>query len=165
MTAPSNTQPLGSIWRGRAWDDGQPITRVPQSDGSTAEAIASLAYVLHAGIWVPVPGDAVGGMAVTIVGGGTPATPTVVLNGGKNVAVTGTAVQLPAGACSGAVITANSTNAGNVFVGSSTVTNNRGATTSGAELQPGQSIGVAIANLSAIYVNGTAGDGVNWLAS
>ncbi len=34
MTAPSNTQALGFNWRGQAWSDGHPITRVPMSDGT-----------------------------------------------------------------------------------------------------------------------------------
>ena len=40
----ANTQKLGTIWKGRAWDDGEPIPRVTLPDGTMAEAMASLGY-------------------------------------------------------------------------------------------------------------------------
>lgn len=41
----SNTQRLGFNYRGKAWDDGNPITVVPMADGTLAEGIASLFYL------------------------------------------------------------------------------------------------------------------------
>ncbi len=101
------------------------------------------------------------GSALTV----TFSTPTAIVNGAKKVAITHTAVQLTSGACTGAIISANSTNSASVFLGTATVTDDYNASTSGVELQPGQSVGVAIDNLNRLYVNGTANDGVNWLAS
>jgi hypothetical protein len=64
----SNTQRLGSIWRGRAWDDGYPITRVSMPDDTEAEGVASLTYGWDATSqsWVKVPVDHATG-ALTVV--------------------------------------------------------------------------------------------------
>ncbi len=95
-------------------------------------------------------------------GGGNP--PTAVLNGGVAIAVTSTAVAIASSTtCQAVVVTANSTNLANIFVGNSTVTNDYNAPTSGSELQPGQSMGIAIDNLSKVFINGTAGDGCSFV--
>lgn len=86
--------------------------------------------------------------------------PSVLQYGQKTVAVTGTAVQLTAGACNAVIVQGLAGNAGNVVIGDSAVT-----TANGFQLQPGQATGIAINNVNAIYVNGTVGDGVCWIGS
>jgi hypothetical protein len=56
----SNTQRLGSNWRGRAWDDGEPIPRVTFPDGTLGEAVAALGYQWDAtnSVWVKEAGAA-----------------------------------------------------------------------------------------------------------
>lgn len=44
----ANTQPLGTQWKGRAWDDGSPIPRVTLPDGTLGEAMAALGYIWDA---------------------------------------------------------------------------------------------------------------------
>ncbi len=67
-----NTQRLGLNFRGEAWSDGYPITRVLQPDGSEAEGVAALLYVWddNLGSFVKAPGDAVNGLKVQGGGGG-----------------------------------------------------------------------------------------------
>lgn len=78
------------------------------------------------------------------------------------VAVTGTAVQLSSVALpSGTLILiAGSTNIASIFIGPSTVTNAPGYTGVGQELPPGVATAVYVSNTSAVWINGTAGDGV-----
>src|SRR5947208_3218353 len=68
----ANTESLGFNYRGKAWNDGGPITRVTQPDGSIAEGMAALGYVWDSSgsQWVKVPGDAVNGIKVQVVSGG-----------------------------------------------------------------------------------------------
>jgi len=87
--------------------------------------------------------------------------PALPLSGQKKVSVSGTAVALGSGALhNGVVITAKTTNAGNIFVGLSGVLTTDDGTGNGYRLLPGQSISFAVADLSAIYINGTAGDSI-----
>jgi hypothetical protein len=73
--------------------------------------------------------------------------------------VTASAVALTAQALvNGLVITAKSTNAGNVFVGGATVTTTDDGSGNGYRLLPGQSINYGVTNASAIYIIGTLND-------
>lgn len=90
----------------------------------------------------------------------TQAPPTIPRNGQATVSVTGTAVQLSNQAVSGVIVQALAGNVNNVVIGDSAVT-----TANGFQLQPGQAAGVAIDNVSRLYINGAAGDGVCWIGS
>lgn len=61
---------------------------------------------------------------------------------------------------SGLTITALSDNTNSLFVGPSAVTSS-----TGLELKPGASLSLSIANLNLVYVIGTAGEKVSYLAS
>lgn len=88
-------------------------------------------------------------------------TPGSVVTGQKKVAVTGTAVQLSAGALvNGVVIKALSTNAAAIVVGGLGVTNVTDGTGVGYVLLPGEAVSFAVSDVSVLYINGTAGDGV-----
>ncbi len=65
------------------------------------------------------------------------------------VTTAGTRVQLAANAIAAGVLQAPSTNTGIIYVGGATVS----ATVFGAELQPGQSTGIAINNTDKIYID------------
>jgi len=90
-----------------------------------------------------------------------PTIPTASFAGQKVVAVTNTAIAISTSqAVSGVIIQALAANTNNIYVGPSTVT-----TANGFELQPGQATSVAIDNLSKIYINGTATDGICFIGS
>lgn len=106
-------------------------------------------------------GNTVRSNILTAIGGVT-ATP---VTGQKKVAVTGTAVQLIASSTplvNGAQVQANPNNTAAVTIGLSGVTNTVDGTGDGKVLQPGQAWAFAITNLNLLYVNGTAGDWVDW---
>ena len=66
-----NIEPLDKHWKGKAWGDGERVTRVPQADGTIAEATASLAYGWNAtsGQYQQLTIDpATGGLVVAGVG-------------------------------------------------------------------------------------------------
>ena len=74
----------------------------------------------------------------------------------------GSRVQLASNTVSAGVIQAPSTNTGNVFIGGSDVS----STVFGAELQPGQSTGIAISNTNKLWIDAaTSGDDVAFLGS
>lgn len=113
---------------------------------------------------IPAGSNIIG--AVTVSGSANPTTPTALLNGGKKVSVTHTAVAIAVStSCVALVITAASTNVNPIFVGNSSVTDDYFTTTSGEELQPGGSTGIAIDNLSKVFINGTANEGVSYIGS
>lgn len=91
------------------------------------------------------------------------------LVGQSKIAVTGTAVQLNGGTSqtlsNGLIITAYSTNAAPISVGTSSVNNTAGGTGNGYLLAAGASVSFAIANTNDIWINGTAGDFVSWAGS
>jgi hypothetical protein len=89
--------------------------------------------------------------------------PTALITGPQaKVAVTGTAVQLSGVAVpSGNVIcTAPPANAANIYVGPSSVTNTTAFAGVGQVIAPGGTVAFYISNTSAIWINGTAGDGI-----
>lgn len=86
--------------------------------------------------------------------------PTALVNGQQTV--TTSAVALPSGALTeGVIVEALSTNTLSVFVGGTGVT-----TSTGYELQPGASVGIAVDNASRIYVRCASGSPVvTWVGS
>lgn len=91
-----------------------------------------------------------------------PTTPSTLLAFITTVTTAGTRVQLASNACVAGIVEAPSTNTGIVYVGGSDVS----ATVFGAELQPGQSAGVAISNTNKLYVDAaTSGDKLAFFGS
>ena len=79
-----------------------------------------------------------------------------------DIPTAGTRVQLASNSIIAGVLEAPSTNTGNVFIGGSDVS----STVFGAELQPGQSVGVAINNTNLIHIDAaSSGDDVAFLGS
>lgn len=87
--------------------------------------------------------------------------------GQAKIAVTSTAVQLTSQALSnGIIITAKSTNAANIVIGSSSsVTTTSDGTGNGYILAAGATVSAAILNPNLLYINGTSGDIVSWIGS
>jgi hypothetical protein len=103
-----------------------------------------------------------GSLTVTVQNPGGSVIPTAVVAFVTAVPVAGTAVNLAANAVQGGIVQAPSTNAGIVYVGVSTVT----SSAFGAELQPGQSAGIAVSNTNLLWVNAaTNGDKVAFFGS
>jgi len=95
--------------------------------------------------------------------GGGATTPSTVRNGKTTVTTAGTRVALSGAsvAVQGVVIQALASNTGIIYVGSSTV-----AAANGYELVGGQAIGLAIDDLSKVYIDASVnGDGVSFLGS
>ena len=67
--------------------------------------------------------------------------------------------------CSGVLVKAASTNTGTIYVGKSDVTTDFADSTGGYPLEPGESVGVPCLNVDDVYIRGTTGDKVAWLAS
>lgn len=146
---------------------GPPSSSVQQSTKYSEQGILNQSYDDTYGFLMTeiVGFDAAGAIrriAVNSSGVLSAETGAAVLNGQKTVAVSSTAVSISASQAvkNGVIVQALAGNAGNVVVGSSSVT-----TVNGYQLQPGQATSVAVSDLSAVYVNGTAGDGVCFIAS
>jgi hypothetical protein len=90
------------------------------------------------------------------------APPASVSNGQTNVAVTNTAVQLASHGLTLGMVTiyADSANSADVVIGGSGVTSSTGLI-----LSAGKALVVAVNNTNLLFVNGTAGDGISWIAS
>jgi len=85
-----------------------------------------------------------------------------VLTGQTSIAVTNTAVQMSTNTSqlkNGVIVQALSGNSDSIYIGASGVT-----TSTGFELQAGQATSLATDKLSNIYVNGTSGDGICYIA-
>lgn len=85
-----------------------------------------------------------------------------VLTGQTSIVTTGTAVQLSSDTSeikNGVIVQALSGNTNSIYIGGSGVT-----TSNGFELQAGQAASLAINKLSSVYINGTAGNGVCYIA-
>ena len=97
---------------------------------------------------------------------GKPVRPTLFTPTGSGVTVlatTGTAVAIRAATPSGkAVIKARRANAGTVYLGTSTVTDDEDPDTGGLQLDPGDFIVVSGTNLGDLWIDGAAGDGVSY---
>lgn len=121
----------------------------------------TLTYVLaiKQGSTNPVSGSTV---SVTGTVATQEAVPTTIVAFRTTITTAGTRVQLASNSCSAVVIEAPSTNTGVIYVGDSSVS----STVFGAELQPGQSTGLAINNTNKIYVDtATSGNKVAVLGS
>ncbi len=91
---------------------------------------------------------------------------TAPLNGQAKIAITATAVQLPSNVLlNGVIITALSTNAASIEIGTSGVTNTTDGTGNGYILAAGTSISFAVTNTNVLYINGTSGDIISFAGS
>jgi len=95
--------------------------------------------------------------AIGTMGGGA----TSLNEGRKVVSVENTAVVLGSGACKAVFVTALTSNTDVVVIGGSGVIYDSGTRT-GKILYPGDSITINIDNLSKIYINGKANEGVTF---
>jgi len=92
----------------------------------------------------------------------TEASPSAIVAFITDIPTAGTRVQLASNTVIAGVLQAPSTNSGNVFIGGSDVS----STVFGAELQAGQSVGVAIDNTNLIHIDAaTSGDDVAFIGS
>jgi hypothetical protein len=93
--------------------------------------------------------------------------PTSFVTGQAKIATTGTAVQLGSNALTqGVLITALSTNAASITIGtSSSVTNVVNGTGNGAILTAGSTKSIAATNTNLVWINGTAGDIISFIGS
>ncbi len=109
---------------------------------------------------VPVAVDPATGALLTTATINPVVLPTVLVSGQQTV--TGSAAALTSGALSeGVVLEALSSNTVSIFVGKSGVT-----TSTGYELQPGASIGIAVSNMDKIFVVcGSTSPVVTWVGS
>jgi hypothetical protein len=95
-----------------------------------------------------------------------PALPITPVAGQGVIATTGTAIQLGTNTITQMVIvTAKATNAANLHVGASGVTNTEAGSGTGQILESGKSIIVVVGNTNEIFVNGTIGDIVSFIGS
>jgi len=86
---------------------------------------------------------------------------TTVASGRKVVAITNTAIVIGSAACKTIFITALATNTNPIVWGDSGVVYTE-AIRQGASLYPNDKVTISIDNLSKIYINGAAGDGVSF---
>ena len=92
----------------------------------------------------------------------TESAPSAIVAFVTDIPTAATRVQLAANTIIAGVLQAPSTNAGNVFIGGSSVS----SSVFGAELQPGQSTGIAIDNTNKIWVDtATNGNEVAFIGS
>lgn len=88
------------------------------------------------------------------------------LNGQTKIAVTGTAVNLPANALkNGVIISAKSSNTAPISIGGSSVNNTINGTGNGYILEAGVSVSFAVDDTSRLWINGTAGDIISFAGS
>lgn len=88
--------------------------------------------------------------------------------GHGHVATTGAnAIQITSTStpCQGVIVKAHKENAATIYVGTSAVTADYTASTGGYPLEAGESVGVPTQNANLVYVRGSTGDGVAWIAS
>lgn len=64
-----------------------------------------------------------------------------------------------------AILRARASNSGTIYIGKSDVTADTNATTGGFPINAGEMMGVPCNNLNQIYIRGSSGDGVAWIAS
>ena len=167
-TAASGTVPVGNpVWI--AGSDGTDI-RALLTDATghlivTVSGTVTVAGTVSISGTVPVSGtfwQATQPVSIASTVAVDQAPPTSVATGQTSVAVTNTAVQLAANALGLGMVTiyANAANAAAVAIGGSTVT-----TANGLILAAGKAAIIAVDNTNRLYVNGTAGDGISWIAS
>lgn len=125
------------------------------SENIKAKRVGLYGYDLAAGEWRRLSVNSRGQFTAEV--GTTP------VNGHKTIAVTNTAVAIVTSSTpvkNGVIIQALSGNGASVWVGSSSVTSSNGF-----ELQAGQATSMAVSDLQTVYVNGTSGDGICYIAS
>lgn len=141
-------------------------------DNSWLRAVNEKSFVMPKGLsnaWILCNSDADIQLSVLPAAGGGLASdqtvkvvssnPAAVAAGQKAIAVTGTAVSVGTGTfVNGVVIKSASTNSSNLFIGSNGVATTFNGSGSGYVLEPGEAIAYAVADLSSVYINGTAGD-------
>jgi hypothetical protein len=104
--------------------------------------------------------DTDGHLQVDVLSTAYPTFPTTPVSGKKTVTTAGTAVHLDDVDCKSVSIKALASNTGTIYVGGSDVDS-----TNGLELAAGESIDVAIDNVSRFYIDASVdGEGVSWLA-
>lgn len=82
------------------------------------------------------------------------------LTGATALAISSTSIP-----CQGVIVKARSANTATIYVGKSDVTADTTNTTGGYPLEPGESVGVPCRNTNEVFIRGTSGDGVAWIAS
>jgi len=88
--------------------------------------------------------------------------------GQATIATTGTAIQLTASStplANGIILVAKSTNAANLHVGASGVTNTEAGAGTGVILEPGKMVLLCVNNANVIYVNGTINDVISYIGA
>jgi hypothetical protein len=90
--------------------------------------------------------------------------PANIVSGQAKIAITNTAVQLPANVLfNGLTVKSKAgNNAAGVLIGSAGVTNATDGTGAGYLLAPGESVSLNIPNSNLVFINGTAGDVVSF---
>ena len=96
--------------------------------------------------------------AINSIGGGA----TALTAGRKAVVVTNTAIVLGSAACKTIFINAFVSNSDIIVVGGSSVVYSPEGSRTGKVLYPGDSLTISIDNISKIYINGTANDGITF---
>jgi hypothetical protein len=109
---------------------------------------------------VTIASDSTGQVAITGTAATSEVAPSTILNGQTNVTTAGTRVVLAGSTTAkGVTICAKTTNTGNIFVGSSTVTS-----ANGRILTPGECQSLAIANLNTVNLDSAVnGEGVSYV--
>ena len=89
------------------------------------------------------------------------------LENGNRQLTASTALQLSTTSqpCNGVLVKARPANAATIYVGKSDVTAGTTEATGGWPLEPGESVGVPCRDLNEVYIRGTSGDGIAWMAS
>lgn len=137
-------------------------TTVPVSGPLTDTQLRANAVIVNGVVTGPLTDTQLRATPVPVSGTVNPTTPSTLRNGQITVASSGTRVPLAGStAVVSVLVQALSTNTGSIWVGDSTVT-----VSIGFELQPGQSTGIAIDNLSKVFVDATTnGDKACFLGS
>lgn len=87
-------------------------------------------------------------------------------NGGQTLGgATAEALSSSSIPCQGVLVKAAPTNAGTIYVGKSDVTTDYADATGGFPLDPGESVGVPCRDVNQVFIRGTSGDKVAWIAS
>ena len=137
---------------------------LPLPTGAATSALQTTGNTSLATIAANTPALGPAGIAASVpVVTPLPATP---LCGQKAIATTGTAIALGSGALTnGVVVIAQATNTGIIYVGASGVNTVSGGTGTGFPLSAGSGMSFAVANLSDLFINGTAADWVAYAGS
>lgn len=150
-----------------ATDDSVPVTGTFWQ-ATQPVSLATNTPTLQSGSTTAVTQATAANLNATVVGTGTfavqttPTAPTTVYNGKKTVTTAGTRVTLAASqAVKSVVIKALSTNTGFIYVGDGSV-----ASTTGLQLQAGETVSLDIANLATVNLDSSVnGEGVTYIGT